>query len=289
MILSAFISTLFGLFAKLAMATIYLPFMVFLRFFVPLLLVMPYFIRNFDEIKKIEFLSTRNHVLRAIAVLVSQYSLFYFFTKGSLTDGVLLWNTAPMFMPIITYIFFKHKTSKVVWLSLLVSFTGVICVLKPTGSVFDPFSIYGFVSGLAVAFSQVLYGLNRESDTLDQNLFLFFVYSSFFSFLILIASLSVVGFGSAFLDSFYTEGSFIPIISVFGVGIGTIFNQILRGKAYKCAKPASLAPYIYLSVVFAAFIEMIHQPSSFQGFNFIIGMLLIFIGTMIRIVHTAKA
>lgn len=285
MILSAASAALFALFVKAAMSTVFLPLMVFLRFFIPLLLVLPYYLFHIGELR---FNGTGKHALRAFFVIISQYSLFYYFTRASLTDGVLLWNTAPMFMPIIMYIVYKHKTGRVVWLSLLVSFIGVICVLKPTRALFDPFSIYGFISGLSVAFSQILYGVNREADTLSQNIFLFFFYTTILSLVIFLTTLFFYDFTGMVLSSFYDNGMVIPILSVLGVGIGTIGNQILRGEAYKYAKPSSLGPYIYISVLFAALIDICLHRDVIHGFTFGIGMILIFVGTLIRMAYTAK-
>lgn len=289
MILSAVSSAVFGLFVKVAMASVFLPLMVFLRFFIPLIMICPYFYLYFTKIREINYRKTGKHVLRALAVVISQYSLFYYFTRGSLTDGVLLWNTAPMFMPIIMYIFYKHRTGRVVWLSLLVSFLGVILVLKPNADLFDPFSIYGFISGIAVAFSQVLYGVNRENESLAQNIFLFFFYSTLLSFVAFATTLFFYDFTNIMKDSFYNRGMYIPILCLLGVGVGTIGNQALRGAAYKLAKPSSLGPYIYMSVLFAALIDRIMHPEIIHGFTFIVGILLIFSGTMIRIAYTAKA
>lgn len=289
MILSAAASAVFGLFAKTAMVTVFLPLMVFLRFFIPFLLILPYFLINASKIHVLVFKDTGKHALRAIAVIISQYSLFYYFTKGSLTDGVLLWNTAPMFMPIIMYIFYKYKTGRVVWISLLISFIGVICVLKPNSDLFDPFSIYGFISGIAVAFSQVLYGVNRDNESLAQNVFLFFFYSAVLSFIVFLGSLFFYDFSVVLKDSFYANGMLVPLISILGVSVGTIGNQVLRGEAYKYAKPSSLAPYIYISVIFAAFIDMYIHPEVIHGFTFTVGILLIFAGTILRMAYTSKA
>ncbi|MCH9811440.1 DMT family transporter [bacterium] len=286
MVLSSVLAALFGLFSKTGMETVFLPLMVFLRFFIPFLIVLPYY---YNKPKSIRFKDTHKHLLRAIAVLISQYSLFYYFTRASLTDGVLLFNTAPMFMPIIIYLFYGHRTGKVVWMSLIVSFIGVICVLKPGSSLFDPFSFFGFLAGFFVAISQILFGINRESDTLSHNVFLFFFYSSILSFAIFLISLVFYPFGEIWKSSFPVNQVWLPILSIFGVGIGSIGNQLLRGIAYKNAKPASLAPFIYLSVLFAAGIDLIIHPETVHGFTFTIGMILIFVGTIIRIGYRPKA
>ena len=146
-----------------------------------------------------------------------------------------------------------------VWLSLLVSFLGVILVLKPNAELFDPFSIYGFISGIAVAFSQVLYGVNRENESLAQNIFLFFLYSTLLSFVAFAATLFFYDFTNIMKDSFYNSGMYIPILCLLGVGVGTIANQALRGAAYKLAKPSSLGPYShyrFLWRIFCKFLQL---------------------------------
>ncbi len=288
MILAMVVSTVFAFSIKSAMATVFLPLMVFLRFFLPFLLILPYFLFNFSEIREVQLMKTGGHLLRASFVVVSQYSLFYYFTKGSLTNGILLWNTSPLFIPIIMMIFYKHRTPTPIWMALFVAFLGVICILKPTNGVFDLFSIFGFLSGITVAFSQVLYGVNRENETLPQNVFFFFFYTSILSLFPLFCSLFMYGFEQVILSSFYQQGMLVPALSVLVASFASIGNQVLRGKAYLTAKPASLAPYIYLCVVFAAVIDVIQHPGSIHGFLFVLGMLLIFSGIFIEMFYSAK-
>ena len=289
MVLSALMGTFMAFFVEAAMVTVYLPLMVFLRFFVPFLFTIPYFCYYYNQIREISFRRTARHVLRALAIVASQYALFYYFTEGSLTNGVLLINTAPLFIPIVSYVYLRYKASRVVWVSLIVSFVGVICVLKPSSSVFDYFSIFGFIAGFFVAVSQVLYGVNRERDTLPQNIFLFFLYTSILSLIAFLLTLIYSPFKEVVGSSFLSQGLFWPVLSIICIGFGSVINQYVRGKSYQYAKPASVAPFIYLSVVFAAVLDQILHPGSIHGFNFFTGMILIFLGTTIRLLYSAKA
>lgn len=288
MILSSLMSVFFSFFVKLSSAMVYLPLVIFLRFFIPCLILIPYFLRYKAQIKEINFKKTHMHVLRGISILISQFSLFYYFTKAPLTDGVLLYNTGPLFIPLISLIFFQIRVSRGVWLSLCVSFIGVILVLKPHEAVFDFFSLYGFSAGFFVALSQVLYGVNRDNQTIPQNIFLFFTYSSILSLIIFLISLNYISLSEIWSIT-AQHGTLMPVVGVLGVCVGTIMNQYLRGKAFGYAKPASLAPFIYLAVLFAALLDLFLYPETLHGFNFIVGMLLVFLGTLGRMVYASRA
>ncbi len=287
MVLASFFATFFSLFVKIGVENIYMPWMLFLRFSVPFIFVVIFF--SFKRVlwKEITFKGTGLHLVRSIAVVISQMSLLYYFTKGSLTNGVLLWNTYPMFMPIISYILFRHKTSALVFLSLFVSFCGVLLILKPTKEVFDPFTIFGFISGFSVAIAQVLNGMNRQTDTLMNNTFLFFFYTSVLTGSFLLSVLAFGGFEQGFLV--VTSNQILPLSLIIGfVGVGATMNQLLRGLAFTFAKPVSLAPFIYLSVVFSASIDFFLHPGTIHGFSFTMGVALIMVGSLIPMFSTKQ-
>ncbi len=287
MVLSSFFSTLFALFVKIGVEHIYLPWILFLRFFVPLVFVSLFSLLKRSLLKEISFKDTGKHAIRSLAVVISQLSLLYYFTKGSLTNGVMLWNTAPMFVPIITYILFRQKTSAVVWFSLFVSFAGVLLVLKPTNDVFDPFIIFGFISGFSLSISQVLNGMHKETDTLMNNVFLFFFNASVLTGILLLCFLGIGGFHKEFLITSDHTMLYKGLIILF-IGIGSAMNQVLRGVAFTFARPDALSPFIYLSVVFSAIIDYILHPGTIHGFLFILGIALILVGTLIPLVYTKQ-
>lgn len=286
MLLSSFIMALFGASVKAGVSCVFIPLLVFLRFFVPMILMIPYYYYHLEDIKNIHFFSSHKHFYRAIAVLASQYTLFHYLTQASLTDGMLLWNTGPMFIPIIGYLCFSQKIPKVVWWSLMVSFIGVACVLKPTSGVFDFFSLYGLLAGFFMGFSQVLYGVNREKSSVAQNVFLYYVYSLFISTIVLVGAFFFYDIVDVFYDSFVKKGFLAPFIAIAGASLTSVFFQITRGIAYEYAKPASLAPLIYSSVIFAALIDIIFGRFEDHGFIFTVGIALVFVGTFIRFSYT---
>jgi drug/metabolite transporter (DMT)-like permease len=287
MILSSFFATFFALFVKIAVEIIYLPWILFLRFFLPLLFILIFSIFKKSLLKQICFKKKGLHLLRALTVVISQLSLLYYFTKGSLTDGVTLWNTSPIFIPIVSYIFFRQKTSPVVWCSLSVSFLGVLLILKPSNQIIDPFSIFGFISGISVAISQVLYTINRETDSLINNLFLFFLNASIITGVILFSFFTLHGFDKFFFLESHPN-TFSSGAILLAIAIASTMNQFLRGIAFSLAKPSVLSPFIYVSVVFSAIIDTILRPGEIVGFFFILGIALIIIGSLIPIFATKQ-
>lgn len=287
MVLSAFFSTFYALFVKIGVENIDLPWMLFFRFFIPLIFVLLFALFKKSLLKEISFKGSGKHSIRAIVGVISQLSLLYYFTKGSLTNGVLLWNTSPMFMPMISYVLFRHKTSPIIWFSLFVSFAGVLLVLKPNHHLIDPFSIFGFISGFAVAVSQIMNGMNRQTETLMQNIFLFFFNASVLSGVLLLCVL-VTGDSNSHLVVTSDKAMLYPVMIILFVGIGSAMIQVLRGIAFTFAKPEALSPFIYLSVVFSAIIDNVLHPGTIHGFAFILGIALILVGTLIPLVYTKQ-
>ena len=76
---------------------------------------------------------SRLDYLRVGSVLISQFCLFYYLAHGSLLIGMLLYNTGPLFSPLLARwllgITFGLRTVT----SLLLGFTGVALVLNPFG------------------------------------------------------------------------------------------------------------------------------------------------------------
>ena len=71
------------------------------------------------------------HILRAAAGLLSQVLMFVAVKRMPLVNAVLLSNSAPLFIPLVTWVWLKERIGGMVWVSLLIGFAGVILILKP--------------------------------------------------------------------------------------------------------------------------------------------------------------
>src|SRR5580700_11912359 len=100
MLLSSVLLSFFTLFAKFGAGTTSYFLLIFLRFGIPLLLLVPYLLWS-ASIKELFLVNNfKMQLLRCSCILIYQYSIFYYLTYSSLLDATVMQNTAPLFMPI---------------------------------------------------------------------------------------------------------------------------------------------------------------------------------------------
>ncbi|MBI5273596.1 MAG: DMT family transporter [Chlamydiales bacterium] len=272
---------LFGLFVKLGMGISSIPLLVFLRFFIPFLLIIPWIMYKGGKKIFITQSNLKDQIVRSSFEVFVQFCLFYYLANGSLLNGVMLWNTGPLFIPILSLVLFKQHVSKITWFSIFVGLVGVICIIKPTNGIIDNLSIYGILAGVGMGVSQVIYGLTVHRYKTIENLFYLYGVSSFLSGIVLFVSAFFIHeelirackqcFGYGWLELSYT----------LMLSICSIISQTLRGVAYKHAKPVSLAPFLYFSVVIAGFLDWLVFDRS-PNFLSIVGSLLIILASFLK-------
>lgn len=279
---SALMLSLFSLFGKLSIDNLPFFLLVFLRFAVPFVLVTCFLLWN-GQLKGLVIKDRLSlHCLRVGFSLIYQYSIFYYLTQASLLDATVLQNTAPLFIPLLDWVFFKVRPDLKAIASILIAFVGVICILQPDRGVFARLSFIGLLAPLGQAGSQVLYGRQSRNENQSITLFYFFFFSTVIAGIIFVCS-------GEFLDlgEMREKQSFLTYSSVFAIGVVSIFNQSLRGKAYQFAKPSHLVPFLYLSLIFSSILDWIlfhHLPNLFS----IVGAILVMISGIFQVYHNKK-
>jgi len=277
MLLSSASLSFFTLFAKFAIESFSYFFLIFLRFGVPLVLLIPYLLYS-TSMKKLFLLSNfKMQFLRCACLLIYQYSIFYYLMHSSLLDATVMQNTAPLFMPILEWLFFKHRFEKKVVLSILISFVGVLCILKPDKAIFANLSVAGFLVPLGQAGSQVLYSHQAKKENQTSNLFYLFFLCSIISAVIFLFSRQF--FGATLVLEHPLTWLWMNIICL---GLTSILNQLFRGEAYKHGKASALAPFLYFSMILSAVLDwaIFHYLPSWLS---LIGAILVIAGGWIQI------
>jgi drug/metabolite transporter (DMT)-like permease len=120
--------------------------MVFFQNFISLILFSPWVLRKgFSELRTSRIWL---HILRAVGGLLSQALMFAAVRKMPLVDAVLLSNSAPLFIPLVAWIWLKEKIGGIVWISLSVGFAGVILILAAqSGAAFQSSRAFGYQRG----------------------------------------------------------------------------------------------------------------------------------------------
>jgi len=212
---------------------------VFFQNFISLLLFLPWVFRH--GISGVKTSRLWLHILRAIGGLLSQALMFAAVKKMPLMDAVLLANSAPLFIPLITWSWLKKKIGGVVWVSLIVGFIGVILILKPNAALIrNPIALLALSAAVFSAFALVTVNQLSTTETTDRILFYYF----------LISSLLTAPYAAAEWRM-PTESEWMYLI---GVGVFMAASQLLIILAYRQASAGRIAPFNYSVVIFSGLI-----------------------------------
>lgn len=175
---------------------------------------------------------------RSLAGSVCQ--LLFFVAVGSipLLDSVLLSNAAPLFIPIVVYIWFRKAVQPLVGVSLLIGLAGVVMIIKPGPQLFhNPASLIALAAGLFSALALV--ATNKLADTEPPVRIL--IYNFGFSTLLLIP-LCIWSWKPL------TTRNWLLLL---GVGACYAATQYLIIRAYRYASASELSSFNYSIVIFS--------------------------------------
>lgn len=229
-----------GAFVKLA-SDFSVESIVFFRNFFCVLCVLPLIWKNKISIAtKKPFL----HIFRAVSGLIAIYFFFYTATKMLLIESLVLINTNPLFIPLWMALLFHEKLSfNKIWL-LILGFMGVIFIIKPGGSVFQPAALMGLGSGIFVALAMISVNKLSNTEPVARIMFYFFV--------------SALGISA--IPMVYTwswTSSAVQWIYILMVGCFSFTYQYCITNAYYWGHPTKVSSMVYLAVVFSGLIGWI--------------------------------
>ncbi len=277
MLLSSLLLALFSLFGKFATSNTPLFLLTFLRFLVPLVIMLPYLLwtSSFSELFKTQ--SVKLQILRSLCMLVYQYSVFYYLMHSSLLNVTVLQNTYPLFLPILEKIFFKHHFNKREIFSIFICFAGVLCILQPDQGIFESLSIVVLITPLSQAGSQILFAHQSGRENPKSTLFYLYFFTTLGTAIVYLLS------SESFAESgFAKQNTLFNWANIVALGVVSIFNQYFRGKAYQHGRATSFAPFLYVSLIFAAFFDWAIFNELPNGLSYI-GASLVILGGMIQL------
>lgn len=159
-------------------------------------------------------------------------SLYYI----PIVNGTLLFNTAPLFIPMLATFFLKKKVERSTWLAVLIGFIGIIVIIKPTSALFTQTgNLIGLFSGLSLAIAYLLMKLLTATDPPVRIIFYYLGIGMLMQIPLL----------------FFSElpSSDSILYSIFA-GFFLLAAQLSLIKAYSYADASKVGIYQYTSVVF---------------------------------------
>lgn len=207
-----------------------------LQYGISFLVFIPSAVKQGPAVLKTEHLGLQ--IFRSLAGSVCQLLFFIAVKSLPLMDSVLLSNAAPLFIPIVVWIWLRKPVSAVVWLSLGIGLAGIVLIIKPGPQMFqNPASLIALAAGVCSAIALV--ATNKLSETEIPTRIL--IYNFGVSTLLLMPV-------SIWAWKPLTSREWLLMI---GVGAFYALTQYLIIRAYHYATAAETSPFNYSVVVFS--------------------------------------
>ncbi|CAH7422844.1 Permease of the drug/metabolite transporter (DMT) superfamily [Vibrio chagasii] len=286
MLLSTLSLSLSGLVAKYLSEAMPISLLSFVRFFLPSLLIFLFLI--FSKISRPTGSMWKPLVMRAIFMVACQWCFLTSLQTLTLVEGVVLFSTGPLFIPLLEKLMFGTKIHTTTIFCLAITFVGVVMMAEDWsqfkfGSEFlRPELLLGLLAGVFNSASQVsLYRASKTSLTpAELNAWTFLVAAILVIPMLVFTSVqgvSGVQADSGILNTLKAVDQIGWIgIGAFGLALCTVNTQIFRSKAYKLAESGSqLAPLIFTNMLFSAlwqgvFFDDVFSTQQLVGINLIV-------------------
>jgi drug/metabolite transporter (DMT)-like permease len=244
---------------------------IFFRFFVCLVLILPWFFKNPKE--TIHVVKPGKLIFRSMFTFLAMSCFFYAVRQISLTDALLMNNTYPLFVPIVTAILVKTKTSYKIWCSIVLGFCGLAFILKPDASFFTSGGFIALGSGVFGAVAIVLIRLMTKASSVLQILFYNFLIGT------IVAAI--------FLPWNWMDINQEIVVLLILVGLIGLGYQFFSTLAFAKAPVRITSPLMFFSVIFGTFGDYLYwnvEPDLFT----LLGMGLIILGGSLTIYFGQK-
>ena len=257
--LSALLFASMGVLIREASATVNNENIVFFRNIVGVVFFLPLLLAKGSRPFKTQRI--KSHLLRTSYGLAAMYCFFYAIAHLPLADAMVFTYSAPVFTPIIAYLWLKEPLTKRMLVFSLFGLIGVILVAKPSDSLFSSLSLVGLAASLLAATAFVSIREMSDTEPAFRMVFYFALFSSLISAIPLIWA--------------WQPLSSEQLILLCSAGLLAALAQIVMSRAYTLAPPGLIGPVAYLAIVFAGVFSLVLWDEA-PDLNSIIGATLIF-------------
>ncbi len=187
---------------------------------------------NFYKSKKIKL-----QIFRSLLSVIESGCFVLSFKYLSLADTHSVGSLAPVIVVALSAIFLKEKVSTKTWIAIFVGFVGVLIILRPTSSIFDPKALLPLLAAFVLGLYQVVTKKVSEHDTTETSLF----YTSIIGIFIM----------SLLASNFWTPVSSSSYILFLIVGIFFSLGIYLQIIALSMASASIIQPFHYTLIFWA--------------------------------------
>ena len=193
--------------------------------------------------KNFKFYLTSNRklqLLRSLLSILESGCFILAFRYLSLADAHSIGALTPIVVVVLSYIFLREKISPRIWFAVFIGFIGVLIVMRPGLTVFDPASLIPLAAAFFLGLYQII---TRKVSAVDNN-----ETSLFYA--------GIVGmFLMGFISFFYWKPISVDFILMF-LGVGALYSSgvYFQIVALSKARASIVQPFhytlIFWSIIF---------------------------------------
>ena len=187
---------------------------------------------NFYKSKSIKL-----QIFRSLLSVIESGCFVLSFKYLSLADAHSVGSLAPVIVVALSAIFLKEKVSTKIWIAIFIGFIGVLIILRPTSSIFDPKALLPLLAAFILGLYQVVTKKVSEHDTTETSLF----YTSTIGIFIM----------SLLASNFWNPVSSSSYILFFIIGIFFSLGVYLQIIALSMARASIIQPFHYTLIFWA--------------------------------------
>ena len=187
---------------------------------------------NFYKSKSIKL-----QIFRSLLSVIESGFFVLSFKYLSLADAHSVGSLAPVIVVALSAIFLKEKVSTKIWIAIFIGFIGVLIILRPTSSIFDPKALLPLLAAFVLGLYQVVTKKVSEHDTTETSLF----YTSIIGIFIM----------SLLASNFWNPVSSSSYILFFIIGIFFSLGVYLQIIALSMARASIIQPFHYTLIFWA--------------------------------------
>ncbi|MDD4013634.1 MAG: DMT family transporter [Candidatus Omnitrophica bacterium] len=210
----------------------------------------------------------KDYAARIIAGFLTMYLFIWCLKYTSTAKGILLNNTAPLFIPFFTMMMFGRRHSPRLFAALLTGFVGIILILKPDPGKMNLGDILGLASGFFAGLTMIFIRiLKKNGEERTRTIIFHYIMSTF----IISAVLSA--------GSWATPSGGMTWAAIAALAIVYSGFQLTYTSAFAHAPASVLSPFAYFGVVFAVFLDW-GVWGTVPGIGSAAGMVLVVLGAV---------
>ena len=206
--------------------------------------IFSFFIAKKNKVKK--FYISNNYKIQITRCILSVCESCFFvlsFRHLALADAHTIGSLAPVLVLIFSYFLLKEKINIATWLAIGTSFVGVVLIMRPGLTIFNPYLIIPLFAAFFYSLFQIATRLNATYDDNETMLFYNGLIGSIITFV-----LSIFYWQPLHASSF-----------IFFIFLGIFFctGLFLQIKALSITPASILAPYQYTIILWGIFFGLV--------------------------------